>query len=119
MGEIRIKLKSCLDNPKTGSFILLVVKGWTSSGNMKAKFEGEKPANIVGQVHTHPVDSVSYPVGGDIGFANVNRVPVYTISTEGIFKHLPFTPEKDYTKEAGSDWLSNFGKGTECYSKCE
>jgi hypothetical protein len=38
---------------------------------------------------------------------------------EGIFKHLPFTPENEYTKEVGADWTDKFGKDTECHSKCE
>jgi hypothetical protein len=78
---------------------------WPSSREWKKeRWKGEVPANLVAQVHTHPVGTDPKPSFKDHIFSRKVNAPLYTVSRKGIWK---INPHGKVIKIAGSNWHMN------------
>ncbi len=77
-------------------------KRWPATRKWKKEiWKGAIPANIVAQVHTHPVNTDPRPSTKDRIFSKTANVLLYTVSRKGIWK---VTPTGKMTQEAGANW---------------
>jgi hypothetical protein len=81
---------------------------WPSSGARNKEFwKGDVPENAVAQVHTHPEHRDPRPSSNDTEFAKKMAVPVYTITSQGVWV---VSPEGKIEKVADSTWHRDLAK---------
>ena len=75
---------------------------WPASRKWKKEtWKGIIPANLVAQVHTHPLNTDPRPSYKDVVFSRNLKTELYTISRNGIWKVIP---NGTITKVAGANW---------------
>jgi hypothetical protein len=67
----------------------------------KETWKGTIPANLIAQVHTHPLNTDPRPSYKDVVLSRTVKRPLYTISRKGIWE---VTSEGTITQVAGSNW---------------
>ena len=79
-----------------------IVLRWTTSGeNSRELWHGPIPECTIAQAHTHPVKSDPRPSANDIELSRRVGVPLYTISSSGIWM---VTPLGEIRQIADSKW---------------
>jgi len=75
---------------------------WPASRKWKGEiWKGNVPANLIAQVHTHPLKTDPRPSYNDVVFAHNVKTNLYTISREAIWK---VTPGGTITEVGGAKW---------------
>jgi hypothetical protein len=77
---------------------------WPTSGAWAGEvWVGPLPKNVIGQVHTHPTKRDPKPSLKDRNLAKRKNIPLYTISSEGVWRVLP---DREPTRVVGRNWYS-------------
>ena len=78
-----------------------VIRWRRSFARNSESWKGPVPPNVIAQVHTHCVIADPRPSQGDARLANRIKIPVYAISSNGIWK---VGPDGKTEKVAGTRW---------------
>jgi hypothetical protein len=79
---------------------------WPSNRKWKKEtWKGTIPANLIAQVHTHPLNTDPRPSYKDVVFSRNVKTTLYTISRKGIWKVIP---NGTITEVAQADWHIKF-----------
>lgn len=81
---------------------------WPATRKWKREtWKGIVPANLIAQVHTHPLNTDPRPSYKDVVFSRNVKTTLYTVSRKGIWKVIP---NGTIIEVAGSNWHNDFRK---------